>query len=382
MSLSTIVPAAHLTGSAAPPSGGGGAVGRTAAAAVVVNTRFTLNRVTGVQRYAHEVLARLPAGVGTAAPARRFGGGMKGHLWEQAALPARVGGRLLFSPANSGPLAVRRQVVTVHDASLFDRPECFSRAYGAWGRWLMPRLVRRVRRVITVSAFSKARIVANCGVDPDRIVVIPNGVDARFAPPQPDAVAAVRDRLGLGRPYLLAVGSVEPRKNLGRLLEAWDAVRRRHSGVELAIAGGTAAIYDKVDAARADQPGVRWLGYVADADLPALYAGAVAAVYPSLYEGFGLPVLEAMACGTAVVASNATAVPEVTGGDESAGGAAVEVDPADVESIAAGIERVVDDAALRARLVAAGRTRAAGYRWDDIAAETWRVLAAAVAEDE
>ena len=311
---------------------------------ILVNGRYAAKRMTGVQRYAAEIVRRLGTRcrlVGTAVP-----DGVRGHRWEQASLPLRCRGSLLWSPCNTGPLAVRRQVVTIHDATYADTPECFSRPFAAWYRFLLPRLARRVARVMTVSQFSRRRLAELTGLAEADIDVIPNGVDPRFAPPSAEAVAAVRQRFDLPGPYVLSLGSIEPRKNLATLLRAWPRVAARRPDLTLAIAGGGNAIYGHVGVDGIQH--VRPLGYVPDDLLPALYGGAEAFVFPSVYEGFGLPPLEAMACGAAVVCSDATALPEVVGD------AAVMVSPTDADAMSAG------DRAGDGRRRVAGRAGRAG----------------------
>lgn len=326
--------------------------------------------MTGVERYASEVLARFTDRARVIAPSRPADG-LRGHAWEQLVLP-RLAGReaLLWSPANTGPLAVRRQVVTIHDVSPLDHPEWFERRFAAWYRWLLPRLARRVRRIITDSVFSKARIVDRLDVPEEHVVPIACGVAGRFAPATPDAVEAVRARHALGRPYVLTVGSLQPRKNLPALFDAWTRLRRTTTGgldLDLVVAGaGRANFRSRGLAAVPD--GVRLMGFVDDEELPALYTGALCVVLPSRYEGFGLTALEAMACGTPLVIAAGTATSEVTGG------AALEVDAASGEAIAGAIERLRSDEALRAALGRRGRDQARPYTWDRTAGDVWRVL--------
>ena len=336
---------------------------------VTVNGRYAAKRLTGVQRYAVEIVRRLGDRcrvIGTDVP-----DGVRGHRWEQATLPLRCRGSLLWSPCNTGPLAVRRQVVTIHDATYADTPECFSRPFAAWYRFLLPRLACRVRRLMTVSEFSRNRLAELTGLAPTDIDVVPNGVDPRFAPPSADAVAAVRAKHDLPGPYVLTLGSIEPRKNLATLLRAWPRVAERRPDLTLALAGGGNAIYGSVGIDPASLPRVRLLGYVDDAALPALYGGCETFVFPSVYEGFGLPPLEAMACGVAVVCSDATALPEVVGD------AAVMVNPKDADAMADAIVRLTDDPALRADLAVRGRARAALFDWDASADRVWQTLARA-----
>lgn len=323
-----------------------------------VNARFLQRPVTGVERYAVEVTRRLEGHlrVVRAPPMAR---GLKGHLWEQLVLPRALHrDELLWSPANSGPLAIRNQVVTIYDASPLDHPEWFHRGFARLFRLLLPRLVRRARRIITVSRFSRDRLLEVEGADPNRVVVILPGVDGeRFRPPPPERVEAVRRRHSLPEQYLLALGSRSPRKNVPVLTSAWQLLRRGHPELGLVVAGGPTPTAAAMKRERSEE-GIRILGRVPEADLPALYGGAAAFVYPSLYEGFGLPVLEAMACGTPVVASSRTGIPEAVGG------AGVLFDPVDPEALASAIDELLRDVRHRRLLVARGLERARELTWE------------------
>lgn len=297
--------------------------------------------------------------------------GVGGHLWEQTVLPTAVRNGLLWSPANSGPLAVRRQVLTVHDVASLDHPEWYTSGYAAWYRWMTPRLVHRVRRVITISEFSKRRLVALSALDEARVVVIPSGVDGRFYPRPAHEVERVRRALDIPSPsYILSLGTLEPRKNLHRLLAAWGSSTRDLPGeLWLVIAGtrGSSRIFSRCEYGPTPLR-VHFTGFVADGDLPALYSGAVALAYVSLYEGFGLPALEAMACGTIPVVANNTAMPEVVGE------AGLLVSPFDSESIAAGIKRIVQDRGLRQELRVRAIRRSAEFSWERAADRTWDAI--------
>jgi len=225
-----------------------------------------------------------------------------------------------------------------------------------WQRFVLPRIARRARKVITVSEFSRAELRELLGVD---AVVVPGGIDERFTP-EADAAAA-RAALGLDRPYVLTVASRTARKNLGVLEES--ARRLRAQGMELVAAGGDRPQFR----AEKDASAVRSLGHVPDEQLPGLYAGALCFVLPSLYEGFGLPCLEAMACGTPVVAADVAALPD------TCGGAAILVDPRDPGAIADAVERAAGDE----QLGAAGIARAAGFTWDCTASLVDGVLSGA-----
>ena len=283
-----------------------------------------------------------------------------GHAWEQVLLPlAASRARAIYCPANVAPAVSRRSVVLIHDLAQLRHPEWYSAAFVAYHRRLLPRVARRARKVIAPSEFSRREVVEGLGLDPERVAVVPNGVDDRFSPAA-DA-EPVRRKLGLERPYVLLVGTRIARKNLTALADA--SRRLKELGIDL-VAAGSARHYTRPERS----PGVRALGYVDERHLPGLYAGACAFAMPSLYEGFGLPVLEAMASGVPVVASNRAALPE------TCGSAAVLVDPDDGAALAAALVRVVSDEELRLRLVREGRRRASYLTWDRAAAATDTVI--------
>jgi glycosyltransferase involved in cell wall biosynthesis len=263
--------------------------------------------------------------------------------WYPLALPrAAHGVDVLHCPTYRGPLSARVPlVVTVHDLALFRHPEAFNRWSRLYGPRAIPRVLQAARRVVAVSEFTRRELVDLLGVPEERIRVIPNAVDDTFTADGPAA----------GGDYVLAVGTLEPRKNLPRLIEAASRV-----GVELRVVGerGWGGV-------EAGGDGVRWLGRVPDEELARLYRGARCVAYPSVYEGFGIPVLEAMACGAAVVTSRGGATEEV------ADGAAVLVDPLDASEIAAGIERAAAD---RDALGRRGIERARAFSWRDVAGAT------------
>ncbi|QDU27962.1 GDP-mannose-dependent alpha-(1-6)-phosphatidylinositol monomannoside mannosyltransferase [Anatilimnocola aggregata] len=332
-----------------------------------VNGRYLVQRLTGVQRYAREIVSRWEP-VPILKP--NLGGkGASGHLWEQLRLPTMAKG-LLWSPCTTGPIAVRKQVVTIHDTAFVDRAECFTRGFAAWYQWLVPRLARRVQRIITVSHFSKQRIVEHCRVPEEKVEVVSCGVGPQFRPQPAEQVARAREELKLPSRYALCVCSLEPRKNLLRLLQSWSAMQNRPDDLHLVIVGARDNIYDNIGLTEPPK-NVHLAGYVGDDLLPAVYAGAEFFACPSLYEGFGLPVIEAMACGVPVICSNTTSLPEV------AGDAAILVDPLQIESIAAAMQQLATDAALRAKMREQGLIRAQTFSWDDAARKTWNILAAA-----
>ncbi len=341
---------------------------------IFVNARCLSRRTTGVERYAREVIRRLDGEAQLLAPEPGLQG-FWGHWWEQISLPKAVPeAALLWSPANSGPIRVPRQVVTLHDLSVLDHPEWFTPAFSGWYGLLLPQLARRARRIITDSVFSRERILDRLGVSEELVAVIPCGVDReQFRPRSAEETAAVRAKYGLQAPYLLFVGTQAPRKNLDSLLKAWARLQVPPERAELILTGAQSGPFRR-PGSEPLPAGVRSIGYVAEDNLAQLYSGAHALVIPSRYEGFGLPALEAMASGTPVVASHNTSFPEVLGD------AAVMVDPASIDSIAEGISRILEDDAHRARLRARGLDRARQYSWESTAEQIRRVLREAAAD--
>lgn len=257
-------------------------------------------------------------------------------------------------------------VVTVHDLAFIRFTQTF-RAYNRAYLDFATRLsVRRARRVLVVSEHTRREVIGLLGVPPERIVVTPNAVREHFRPPDPAALAAFRAQKGLPEQFLLYVGTLEPRKNLTTLLEAYAQLARRHN-VPLVVGGGKGWLYDAVFQ-RLDQLGLRervqFVGYVDEEELPLWYAAATVFVFPSLYEGFGMPPLEAMACGTPVLTSNSSSLPEVVG---DAGLLAPPHDPA---GFAEALDRLLSDAALREELRERGLVQATRFSWRTTAERT------------
>jgi len=248
-------------------------------------------------------------------------------------------------------------VVTIHDITFTLHPEWFPwRSRVAFGM-LAPGSARRAAHVLTVSACSRRDIIARYGVDGARVTAVPLAADPAFTPRTAEEVERVKRKHSLTRPYFVHLGSLHPRRNIEKLMDAFASVK---DASDLALVGRVErpwlSMAPLIRARKLDGR-VKHLGYVGEADLPALLTGAVALTYPSLYEGFGLPVIEAMACGTPVLTSNVSALPE------TAGGAAFLVDPASTEEIATGLRALLEDPALRERLSEAGLARAAAFSW-------------------
>jgi glycosyltransferase involved in cell wall biosynthesis len=270
-------------------------------------------------------------------------------------------------------------VVTVHDLSFAALPDTFSLRDRLILSLGVPRSARRAARVIAVSEFTRRDLVRRYGVPEDRIRVTHEAADPRFRPIEnPDGLAAARRRHGLEGPYLLSVGNLQPRKNLGVLLEAFRAVR--HEGRlphRLVVVGQPGRGGGAVRAAACRfglERDIVFTGYVPGDELAALYAGAALFAYPALYEGFGLPPLEAMACGAPVLASNTGALPEVLGD------AAWLLDPRDPRAWAEAIRRVLTEPILAARWRAAGLARAARFTWERTARDTVAVYREALGD--
>jgi glycosyltransferase involved in cell wall biosynthesis len=294
------------------------------------------------------------------------------HLLWPAAL-RRLGADAYFGPAGSLPLGGTGMpsVITAHDLAIYRHPEWFP-----GGQWLsvkvvVPRSLRRATAVIAVSNSTARDLEALFCLGSERVTVVHEGVAPGFQPLHPSEVGAHRARLGLPDRFVLFVGTIEPRKNLTTLVDAWERMRDRP---ELVIAGGWGWRHEEIRARLESAAGsVRVLGHMDPGELRALYGLATVLAHPAWYEGFGLTPLEAMACGTPVIASNAASLPEVVGD------AAVVVDPADVEGWTEALDRVCRDEGLRAQLRKTGLSRAAEFTWGRAAEGTWSVFDRALA---
>jgi glycosyltransferase involved in cell wall biosynthesis len=266
-------------------------------------------------------------------------------------------------------------VVTVHDVSFLEHPEYFSPGRARQLQWSVRRTVRRAAKVLTVSEFSRNSILRAYGdLDEEKVIVIPNAAATEFRPVSRDAAtAAVRARFGIRRPYVLSVGDLQPRKNQIGLIEAFSRLVRAYPQIkhDLVLAGKATWFAPRIrEAASASgvSDRIRFTGFVSDADLLQLYNASDLFVFPSYYEGFGLPVLEAMACGRAVVCSDTTALPEVVDG------AAILFDPYAVDQIARAVADLLLDSELRARMERLGSHRAAHFSWQKTAQKVLEVF--------
>jgi glycosyltransferase involved in cell wall biosynthesis len=290
---------------------------------------------------------------------------------------------VLFVPAHVLPLIhPQRSVVTVHDLGYLHYPEAHravDRSYLDWStRWN----AQQATAVLADSLATKEELVRAYQINPGKVRVVYLGRDEAMAPvPAAGRLAEVRLRYGIGERYLLYVGTLQPRKNLGRVIEAFGrlAADPQLADMQLVLAGKRGWLYESLFARVVElnlASRVLFPGYVEEVDLPALLSGASALVYPSLYEGFGIPVLEAGACDVPVITSNTSSLPEVAG-DPAAGpeqAAALLVDPHDVDAIADAMHRIATDAALRAELTRRGRENIKRFSWEKCARETLAVL--------
>ena len=343
--------------------------------------RFVRNQVEALTRIDHDnqyiLLHAAPnAGRTVSAPTApnvvsrelRFRERTMNFLWQRLQLP--VPAELVTGPIDIfhapnfvlPPLKHAASILTVHDLAFLIHPECADDRLRAYLEEAVPRAALRADVIVTDSEHTRNDVICLLDVDADRVCVVPGGVSPTFTPAPPDQVDAVRKKYALAQPYVLAVGVIEPRKNFPRLIDAFTRFKARTGAPhELIIAGGRGWLSEETYR-RAEQSAyaheIRFTGHFPDSDLSALYTSADVFAYPSLYEGFGLPVLEAMACGVPVICSNTSSLPEL------ATGAAELVAPDDVEAIAFALEAVCADQERRDWLRERGLARAAEYTWE------------------
>lgn len=356
---------------------------------VTINGRFLTQPVTGVQRVARETVRALDELLDDPAARRRWTMRIvapsnaegfpelhhvpvlrttvgRGQLWEQVVLPLYAADSLLVSLANTAPLAAGAQVVFVHDAGVWAIPDAYSPAFRRYYQALLPRVARRARRVATNSEFSAGELALHARIPRELLRVVPLGADHAT---RAEADPAMLDRLALPMPeFVLAVGAAGRHKNLEVLAAAF---------ADTGLAGLTLVVVGEVGhrafegAARTSGARVHYAGRVSDGELRALYDHALCLAYPSSYEGFGLPPLEAMACGCPVLAANAGALPE------TCGDGARYLPPGDARAWASEIALLRETPALREAMADAGRKRALAFRWERTARTLLDVLAEA-----
>lgn len=334
---------------------------------ILINGRNLGVHTTGVQRYTKKIIECWErADYKLIAPVHPQHG-IKGHLWEQFILPCNLTTGCLWSPSNTGPLLASKQVVTIHDVVPFDHPEWLNSRFVSWYKFLQPKLVKKAAHIITISEFSKNRIMDVLNVPESKITVIYNGVD-------PSNHNAILPRSSLNLPfnrYVLTVGSIEPRKNVSRLISAWNLIKNSISedvGLVVVGAKGLARVFSNTDEDlnSRDENRVHFTGHVSDDVLCSLYSHADLFCYPSLYEGFGLPPLEAMSYGVPVLTSNTTAMAELCNGS------AVLIDPLDVDDIASAIlKSLTNPDAIKIRNA---RALVSALSWQKCAMKTFDII--------
>lgn len=340
---------------------------------ITVNARYKNRPLTGVERFACEVEKQLEKRnviSGEIDPGKELSG-IKGHAWEQFVLPLEFSRQkdsgILFSPCNTGPVSVREQFVVIHDAAVWDYPEGFSKSFGTLYRNLLPRLAKNSRYVATVSEFSKTRLAEHLKLPEEKIIVLGNAASPDFRP----AESQTKE----GAPRFFCVSSLDPRKNFTQLIKAWGILQQKGAlpeGTTLRIAGGAnPRNFSSVEFEESDS--VKWLGRISDEDLIREYQLASAFIFPSLYEGFGLPPLEAMACGCPVLLSDRASLPEVGGPAYDAdvaesNGAVIYFDPTDTDSIVSVIEKTLSLKSHQIdRLSANAIERSKQFSWQGLA---------------
>lgn len=324
---------------------------------IVVNGRFLSRRITGVERYGGEILSFIGSRSRVETVRRN---GLSGHLWEQFILPRKLRPpSILWSPANTGPLWVTDQALTIHDLSPWENPQWFRKSFAAWYRLFLPILARRVRVVFTPSNYVKQKVMKRFGLK--NVIVTPNGVNTSCFYP-----GAHQYAYDLPERFILFVGSLQPRKNLQILLRAWEMVHDQYPDLWLVIAGAAGTVFPTIELTAHER--MRCLGYVPEEALPGLYAQATLFVLPSFDEGFGLSVLEAMACGTPVISSDGGALPETVGE------AGLLFRPSSAEELSVAMQECLQNTALYSLLVAKGLERAEIFAWQTSAELIWNTL--------
>lgn len=344
---------------------------------IYINGRFLCQRQTGVNRFAYEMtkaLVLLGINVTVITPKEeirdeydvtmfdivRFGFGTS-HFWEQLVLPfyCLFRNALLVNFTGLGPIAVKNKIITIHDLAFYENPRWYSKAYSFFYKLMTPICASTSRFILTVSEFSKQEIHRLLKIPYDKIEVLYNAVSDKFL----SGGNTETDKTG--ELYVLAVSTIDPRKNFVRLIHAFDKWEQK-GNIKLYVVGGESSVFSS--SIREIIENVKWLGRVSDDELLAYYNKARCFVYPSLYEGFGIPPLEAMACGTPVVVSDIPPLREVCGN------AAVYVDPYNETDIISGINRVCFNNELRLRMIENGFKRTKSFAWQKSAEKLIKII--------
>lgn len=360
---------------------------------IFINARFLSQTTTGVQRYAIELIKALNALIESRViSSEEFSfillapqnikfelnlkhielkrvGKLKGHLWEQIELPFHTRTGLLLNLCNTGPLLKLNQIVTIHDAAVYGFPQAYSFIFRTWYKLLLKSLGIFSRRILTVSFFSKKELMKYFGIREEKLQVIYLGKEHIFATDPDDTI--LQKHSIRSKQFVLAVSSMNPNKNFHTIVKAIELLGE--GCFDIVIAGGTnPRIFGSSDKFLFDN--VKYAGYVSDAELRSLYEHAACFVFPSYYEGFGLPPLEAMSLGCPVIVSNIASLPEVCGN------AALYCDPSNPQNIANKIRLFMDNAEFREDFRQKGLERIQCFSWEQCAEETWTVIMEVLAQ--
>ncbi|WP_281615410.1 glycosyltransferase family 1 protein [Flammeovirga sp. SubArs3] len=338
---------------------------------IQVNTRNLLSHKTGVQRYTEEIIKNFPKDqYDIIFPSRNNAHGIRGHIWEQLYLPFLLKNDILWSPSNSGPIQTKGpHIVTIHDVVPMDHPEWLNYKFARWYQFMLPKLAKSVDHIITISNFSKERIIQTLKVPDKKISVIPNGVDHSLF----NTNSIHQENVIPFKRYIITLGSLEPRKNLLRLFKAWKDIKNSiDDDIHLVVVGkkGLSRVFssENYDFENLQQERIYFTGHLTDSDLVSALRNAIAFTYLSEYEGFGLPPLEAMACGVPVITSNTTAFPEVVKDS------AITISPYDINDISKSIKTIIENDKLRKKLSIKGISQAGHFNWKKTSAETIKIL--------
>lgn len=346
----------------------------------VVNGRFLTQKATGIHRYAFEICNKLhDMGVDfyVAAPKEintdyKFDfklvqcGSLKTHLWEQFSLPKylkSVGNPLLISFSGCGPLNYNNQIITIHDVSHERHPQWFSKNYCRYYGFMIPRIARKAHAVLTVSEFSKHEIIDVLGINEHKIHVIHSNVPFHTKPTEEEILADKHTETT--EKYILTVSSMDPRKNFVRLVEAFNQIEDK--SIKLYIIGMQFKAFNTPDLQKLISENVVLPGYITDEELQVMYRNALFSIYPSLYEGFGLPPLESMTYGCPVIASDIPALKEVSGD------AVLYTDPYNVEDMTEKMNLLANDEKLRYSLIVKGLQQIKEYSWEKSAKQVYEL---------
>jgi glycosyltransferase involved in cell wall biosynthesis len=353
---------------------------------IYINARFLTQTITGVQRYALELVKEIdqlidrgeidgnryefcllsPSNIINETSFKHIRnkavGKLKGHLWEQLELPFYAKGGLLINLCNTGPAFNKNQIVTIHDAAVFNYPKAFSFAFRAWYKFLMVRLGKTSKKIITVSHFSKGELMQHCKIAEHKLVVTHLGIDHIH---RKKAAAGTIEKYGIQSPYVLAVSTMNPYKNFKLILEILPEVKAQNLSVVI-VGSKNSKVFSNQELTESD--GVNWVGYVSDEELKALYEHAAGFIFPSLYEGFGLPPLEAMALGCPVIVSSRGSIPEVCGD------AGLYFDPLHPQEAAARLVEIMSDRELGRQLSTKAREHSAFFSWNKCAKDTVSII--------